>query len=103
MESESRHNEIDDFHEALEQPEDEREAFIERRHADNPERLARLRRLLAGHRRAENAPDETLVFARSLGSTAAEQLPQWIGPFRILSLIGEGGMGIVYAAEQLEP
>ncbi|HPF37991.1 MAG TPA: protein kinase [Phycisphaerae bacterium] len=96
-------NEIDDFHEALEQPEDQREAFIEQRHAGNPERIDRLRRLLAAHQRAENAPDETIAFARSLGASMAEQSPQWIGPYRVLSLIGEGGMGIVYAAEQLEP
>jgi serine/threonine protein kinase/tetratricopeptide (TPR) repeat protein len=32
-----------------------------------------------------------------------DTLPEHIGPYRVLNKIGEGGMGIVYAAEQKEP
>ena len=35
--------------------------------------------------------------------SAAEQLPERIGQFKILSLIGQGGMGTVYEAEQENP
>ncbi len=43
-----------------------------------------------------------LAGALRSGATAA-QLPEAIGPFRVLSELGRGGMGVVYAAEQDAP
>src|SRR5436305_13921398 len=41
--------------------------------------------------------------AHSAGARASNHDPEMIGPFRIFERIGEGGMGVIYKAEQRSP
>jgi len=87
------------FHEALEQPEDRRRAFVESACADDPDLAGEVLALLT-----EDSEDSLLDRGVGVAAEAvlddAGPVPSSIGPYRVLRVLGEGGMAVVYLAER---
>ncbi|MEM7050231.1 MAG: serine/threonine-protein kinase [Acidobacteriota bacterium] len=105
-----RHQQICDLvEEVLALESADRETFLLARCAGDPELAAEVRSLLAEEEALVDGFLEETIFE---GGAIRRQSPQEklrrglterIGPFRILRLLGEGGMGTVLLAEQDEP
>jgi serine/threonine protein kinase len=74
----------------------DRVAFLDRACAGEAQLRAAVEALLLSHQRSHDVLDAT-------AATRAERPGTMIGPYKILQQIGEGGMGVVYMAEQTEP
>ena len=84
----------------------EREAFLDEHCADSPALRRKLSRLLALDEQADKffdfAPQEEFLVPAS-DDPAVSDLGLRIDHYRLLRRLGEGGCGVVYVAEQLEP
>ena len=90
------------FFQARERPPDQRLDFLKEACGRNAELFAEVSELLA----AEVGDDSLLDAGISLGETVASThltKGSRIGRYKLLQHLGEGGFGVVYMAEQLEP
>jgi eukaryotic-like serine/threonine-protein kinase len=109
-------NEEELFEQALETPETDRAALLDRLCADNPELRERIEKLLAAHMSSAFNFDPTLqgpsdgsavqdvrTFAMPTNSTDPNLGAVLGDKYKLVQSIGEGGMGNVYLASQTQP
>ena len=65
--------------------------------------LRRVEDLLRAHVREGSFLDEPAVGVDVTVTVRAESVGSRVGPYKLMEQIGEGGMGVVYVAEQTEP
>ena len=82
----------------------EREAYLAEKCGNNEALRAEINALLAAHLQSDQLLDASQASPLTLDvSEMSAQLGSEVGPYRLLQKIGEGGMGVVYMAEQKEP
>src|SRR3954447_16415595 len=76
----------------------DRAAYLERACGDDRQLRTAVEALLLSHQRSQGMLDATVNHEPSI----AERPGTIIGPYKLLQQIGEGGMGVVFMAEQSE-
>src|SRR5262245_50994190 len=83
----------------------ERAAYLDGACGDAPALRAEVAALLESHNQAGSFLEQPLFLSSPTSDASAvpEGPGARIGPYKLLQPIGEGGMGVVYMAEQTEP
>lgn len=84
---------------ATELPAADREAFLDREGAGDAELIAEVKSLLASHETAGEFLEPVAACVRAAALESSDSgIGQRIGPYRLVEIIGTGGMGDVYKA-----
>ena len=85
------------FHDAVDLPEAARRTYLARECGDDAELVAQVSRMIDTDARRQILDRDVAEVAGPL-FTGGRATPDRVGPYRITKVIGEGGMGVVYAA-----
>jgi len=81
----------------------DRAAFLERACGNNPSLRAEIEALLRAHDRSGDLLDLPERAPATRDEPINERPGTVIGPYKLMEQIGEGGMGLVFVAEQQQP
>ncbi len=81
---------------ALDQPSPERLAWVEQTYSDRPDLKARILQLL----KADQDAPQVLQTGGAREQLGEEARPERVGAYKIIDIIGQGGMGAVYKGER---